>query len=116
MLGLAAGYGLLTLEDKHHGDMRRFMNNAFAYKYLEQQFEAYNRHIGGLLELLKSQVGTDGKVIEMTRHVNASLLDIISSTAFGWETDHLHNPEETLGHSFEVLVNLQNGRNMAGLL
>ena len=84
--------------------MRRFMNNAFAFKYIEQQFEAYNRHIGGLLDLLKKEVGPNGKVVEMTHSVNACLLDIICSTAFGYETDHLHNPHEPLGESYETLV------------
>jgi len=122
VLGVLAGYGLLTHEGKDHADLRRFMNNAFAFKHIEQQFEAYNRHIDGLLDVFRTSIAKSGNpeeqgsVIEVTRPVNACLLDIICSTGFGYETDHLHNPEETLGKSYEIGANMQNGVNMAALM
>lgn len=37
VLGIAAGYGLLTLEGPDHQALRRFMNQAFAFKYLNDR-------------------------------------------------------------------------------
>lgn len=37
VLGIVAGYGLLTLEGVDHQQQRRFMNQAFAYKYLHER-------------------------------------------------------------------------------
>lgn len=37
VLGIAAGYGLLTMEGSEHQALRRFMNPAFAFKYLHER-------------------------------------------------------------------------------
>lgn len=37
VLGITAGYGLLTLEGVDHQAQRRFMNQAFAFKYLHER-------------------------------------------------------------------------------
>ncbi|PWN46321.1 cytochrome P450 [Ceraceosorus guamensis] len=124
LLGIVAGYGLLTLEDREHVDMRRFMNGAFAFKWVEAQFEAYYKHINGLVDILKEKIDEaeksrgegEGVVMEVTQSINNCLLDIICDTAFGYQTDHLHNPEEPLGKSFETLVNMQGGANMAVII
>jgi len=67
---------------------RRFMNPAFAFKYLEMQFPLYLGPVNGLIEIYKDKLKEagdpeDGAVIELTHGVNACLLDIICSTAFG---------------------------------
>ena len=64
------------------------MNPAFAFKYLEMQFPLYLGPVNGLIEIYKDKLKEagdpeDGAVIELTHGVNACLLDIICSTAFG---------------------------------
>lgn len=40
-------------------------------------------------------------------------LDIICLTAFGYETDSLHNPQNELAEAYHDLINLQSGANLA---
>ena len=40
-------------------------------------------------------------------------LDIICLTAFGYDTDCLHNPENELAAAYHALINLQSGANLA---
>ena len=42
--------------------------------------------------------------------VSKATLDIICETAFGYNTDSLHNPENELAVAYERLLGLQNGK------
>lgn len=115
VLGIAAGYGLLTLEGPDHTALRRFMNQAFAFKYLHEQFDSYYKPINSLIDILdkKTKEGKDGETeLEITKLMDSTLMDIICLTAFGFDCDSLHNPDQPLASSYHKLVNIQSGENI----
>ena len=119
LLGIVAGYGLLTLEDSPHQQMRRFMNNAFAIKYLQAQFDQYYPSIDAFVEIVNERIqqSANGEaVMDLAEPINACLLDIICETAFGYHANSIRNPNEPLAHSYHTLVNLQGGGNLMVIL
>ncbi|KZV75242.1 cytochrome P450 [Peniophora sp. CONT] len=115
MLGLVAGYGLLTVTGNEHRQMRRAMNPAFSLPALMSQTEMYFDHIDVLTSIMRSQLADskEGKVLHMYEWMSKVTLDIICATAFGYESNSLHNPHNPLAHAYETLLSLQSGPNMA---
>lgn len=119
MLGVPAGYGLLTLEGAPHLALRKFMNRAFAFKYLHQQFDQYYKPINSLVQIIESKTQDEegvtkkaGREVEITKLIDSTLLDIICLTAFGYDCDSLHDPGQPLARAYHELVNLQDNKNM----
>ncbi|CBQ69575.1 related to Cytochrome P450 [Sporisorium reilianum SRZ2] len=118
LLGLIAGYGLLVVEGDTHRKMRKTMNPAFSLTNLQEQFPVYYNKIYHLVKILKKQVDEspdDHAIIDCDKWVSKALLDIICVTAFGYEADSLHNPDNELASGYETVLSLQNGRNQARL-
>lgn len=71
MKGQVTGNGLLVLEGPEHKNLRRFLNPAFAVKYLQMQSEQfYYPAINNLVDEFKKQITEqekpeEGKVIDM---------------------------------------------------
>ncbi|KAJ7057867.1 cytochrome P450 [Mycena amicta] len=108
ILGLVAGYGLLTLTGDEHKQLRKSMNPAFSIQNLTAQMDMYYDPIEAPLP--------DGKqVLPMYEWMGKVTLDIICDTAFGYKTDCLHNPHNELAVAFEKLLDLQSGPNIAKL-
>ncbi|EKM75454.1 hypothetical protein AGABI1DRAFT_132240 [Agaricus bisporus var. burnettii JB137-S8] len=118
ILGLVAGYGLLTVTGDEHRQMRRAMNPAFSIPNLMSQTYMYWESIDGLVELLKTEVGStpEGKVVQIYDWMSKVTLDIICETAFGYKADTLHNPHNELSVAYEKLIALQSGPNIARLI
>ncbi|KAJ6570721.1 cytochrome P450 [Mycena sp. CBHHK59/15] len=117
ILGLVAGYGLLTVTGDDHKQLRRAMNPAFSITNLTAQTDMYYAPIEGLIEIMDAQIGAaDGKVIPMYDWMGKVTLDIICDTAFGYTTDSLHNPHNPLAVAYEQLLALQSGPNLAKLV
>ncbi|KAE9410054.1 cytochrome P450 [Gymnopus androsaceus JB14] len=120
ILGMVAGYGLLTVTGNRHKQMRKAMNPAFSIPNLTAQTDMYYEAIDGLLDILnsriteveKTQVG-QGRIEIMYEWMSKVTLDIITITAFGYEADSLHNPDNELAEAYEELISLQTGRNLA---
>nr|GAT53818.1 predicted protein [Mycena chlorophos] len=118
VLGLVAGYGLLTLTGDEHKQLRKSMNPAFSIQNLTLQTEMYYEPIETLIHVLKERLkaAPDGKqVFPMYEWMGKVTLDIICETAFGYKTDCLHDPHNELAVAFEKLLDLQSGPNIAKL-
>ncbi|KAF9076923.1 cytochrome P450, partial [Rhodocollybia butyracea] len=120
VLGLVAGWGLLTVTGNRHKQMRKAMNPAFSIPNLNAQTDMYYDAIDGLLEIMRSRIneaektqGGEGRVEIMYEWMSKVTLDIISLTAFGYKSDSLHNPHNELAEAYEELISLQTGRNLA---
>ncbi|KAK0501516.1 cytochrome P450 [Armillaria luteobubalina] len=114
ILGLVAGYGLLTVTGDEHRKMHKVMNPAFSIPNLMAQTDMYYEPIEGLIDVLSSQLpGPEGAVIPVYEWMSKATLDIICKTAFGYHTDSLHNPHNELAEAYEMLLSLQSGPNMA---
>ncbi|KAG7444977.1 cytochrome P450 [Guyanagaster necrorhizus] len=134
ILGLVAGYGLLTVTGNEHRQMRKVMNPAFSIPNLMAQTDMYYEPIEGkvvpsrvlssqryvftsLIQVLSSQLpGPEGAVLPVYEWMSKATLDIICETAFGYHTDSLHNPHNELAEAYEKLLSLQSGPNMARLV
>ncbi|KAF5367336.1 hypothetical protein D9615_010281 [Tricholomella constricta] len=109
ILGLTAGYGLLTVTGNEHKQMRKFMNPAFSIPSLMAQTDMYYNSIESLIEILQTQIDTEekpeaGKEFLMYEWTSKVTLDIICATAFGYKTDSLHNPHNELADAYERLL------------
>ncbi|KAJ7456302.1 cytochrome P450 [Mycena galericulata] len=121
ILGLVAGYGLLTITGDAHKQLRKAMNPAFSIPNLMAQTDMYYEPIEGLIEIMKAQIKAEpapeaGKVFPVYEWMGKVTLDIICETAFGYRTDCLHNPTNELAVAFEQLLELQSGHNLARLI
>ncbi|SNX86849.1 related to Cytochrome P450 [Melanopsichium pennsylvanicum] len=118
LLGLIAGYGLLTVEGDTHRKMRKTMNPAFSLTNLIEQFPVYYAKIYPMVEIMKKQVqesSSASAVIDCDVWVNRALLDIICLTAFGYDADSVHNPENELAKGYHLVTSMQNGKNQGRL-
>ncbi|EGO03799.1 hypothetical protein SERLA73DRAFT_69628 [Serpula lacrymans var. lacrymans S7.3] len=118
ILGLVAGYGLLTVTGNEHKQMRKAMNPAFSIPNLMAQTDMYYDSIESLIDILRSEVNAErdpakGKEILMYDWMSKVTLDIICETAFGYKPDSLHNPHNELAEAYENLIDLQSGPNIA---
>ncbi|KAH8110546.1 cytochrome P450 [Phellopilus nigrolimitatus] len=117
VLGITAGYGLLTVTGDEHRMMRRAMNPAFSIQVLPLvKTDMFYNPIYGLVEILKTQlkdVSEPSKIFDMYDWMSKVTLDIICQTAFGYETDSLHNPKNELADAYHDLLNLQSGKVLA---
>ncbi|PPQ67620.1 hypothetical protein CVT26_006830 [Gymnopilus dilepis] len=118
VLGVVTGNGLLTVTGNEHKQMRKAMNPAFSIPNLMAQSDMYYGPIGGLIDILRTEVDSekdrnDGKVLLMYEWLSKVTLDIICETAFGYQTDSLHNPDNELAEAYHKLTSLQTGPNMA---
>ncbi|KAJ3986707.1 cytochrome P450 [Lentinula detonsa] len=119
VLGLVAGYGLLTVSGDRHKQMRKAMNPAFSIPNMTAQTDMYYKAIDGLLDILDSRVGkaqVGGSVEIMYEWMSKVTLDIICLTGLGYEADSLRNPHNELANAYEDLISLQTGRNLARLI
>lgn len=119
ILGLVAGYGLLTVTGNEHKQMRKTMNQAFSLPNLMAQTDMYYDPINGLVEIMAKEIDAEpenGKQFIMFDWLGKVTLDIIALTAFGYKTDCLHDPHNELAQAYEQLAGLQSGYNMAKLV
>ncbi|KXN89724.1 Cytochrome P450 3A12 [Leucoagaricus sp. SymC.cos] len=119
-LGMFTGYGLLTVEKNEHRQMRRMMNPAFSLPNLISQIEKYHEAIDKLLKVLNRQIASvqppeDGIILPVYEWMSKVTLDIICTTAFGYDTNSLHDPHNELAFAYEKLIALQSGPNSAML-
>lgn len=120
LLGLIAGYGLLTVEGETHKRMRKTMNPAFSLTNLIEQFPVYYAKVYPLVEIMKKKVDEakdkeDFAVIDCDAYVNKALLDIICLTAFGYDADSVNNPDNELASAYHSVTSMQNGTNQQRL-
>lgn len=118
LLGLIAGYGLLTVEGDTHKKMRKTMNPAFSLTNLIEQFPVYYDKIYPLIDKMKKDVensSEDHAVIDCDAYVNKALLDIICLTAFGYDANCVNDPTNELASAYHMVTSMQNGRNQARL-
>ncbi|KAI0319932.1 cytochrome P450, partial [Amylostereum chailletii] len=115
MLGLVAGYGLLTVTGNEHKQMRKAMNPAFSLANLMNQTDMYFDSIHLLVDILNKELEgcSEGRALEMYTWMSKVTLDIICDTAFGYSSEALTNPRNELTHAYEELINLQSGVNLA---
>ncbi|SOV04024.1 related to Cytochrome P450 [Ustilago sp. UG-2017a] len=116
LLGLIAGYGLLTVEGETHKKMRKTMNPAFSLTNLIEQFPVYYDKLYPLIERMKSQVhqaSQDYAIIDCDAAVNKALLDIICLTAFGYDANCVNDPDNELASAYHLVTSIQNGQNQA---
>ncbi|KAF8528746.1 cytochrome P450 [Gautieria morchelliformis] len=118
ILGISAGYGLLTVTGTKHKQMRRAMNPAFSLPNLMAQTDMYYPPLEGLVKVLYDRIGSQpspeaGVEVEMYDWMSKVTLDIICDTAFGYHTDSVHNPHNELALAYHELINLQSGSNIA---
>ncbi|KAI5117975.1 hypothetical protein M0805_004908 [Coniferiporia weirii] len=130
VLGIAAGYGLLTVTGDEHRTMRRSMNPAFSISSLTAQTEMFYEPVYSLVEILKGKIKIKsasglsvdaddkeadrrGEIFYMYEWMSKATLDIICLAAFGYKTDSLHNPNNELAEAYHDLLNLQSGQNLA---
>ncbi|CAK5271810.1 unnamed protein product [Mycena citricolor] len=121
VLGLVAGYGLLTITGDEHKSLRKAMNPAFSIANLMAPPNYEDSWSGSLVTLLSQEIeqepaAADGKVFMVYEWMGKVTLDIICDTAFGYEPDCLHNPHNELAVAFEGLLSLQSGVNLAKLI
>ncbi|PPQ78897.1 hypothetical protein CVT25_002385 [Psilocybe cyanescens] len=122
VLGSVTGYGLLTVTGNEHKQMRKAMNPAFSIPNLMAQSDLYYGPIEGLVEILNNELASDnkesapGKQLFMYEWLSKVTLDIICETAFGYQSDSLHNPHNELAEAYENLTSLQTGPNLARLI
>ncbi|TDL17333.1 cytochrome P450 [Rickenella mellea] len=117
VLGVTAGWGLLTTTGDEHRQMRKAMNPAFSIANLTAQTDMYYEPIYGLLDILRQEIqsSTDpstGKVFHIYEWLSKATLDIICLTAFGYKTDSLHNPDNELADAYHKLIELQSMPNL----
>ncbi|KZT23874.1 cytochrome P450 [Neolentinus lepideus HHB14362 ss-1] len=118
ILGMAAGWGLLTVTGDEHKLMRKVMNPAFSIPNLMAQTDMYYGPIETLVGTLKSQMTDQGSNPGGTEFhiydwVSKVALDIICETAFGYKCNSLLDPNNELAIAYEQLLNLQSGENQA---
>ncbi|KAF5344892.1 hypothetical protein D9758_011593 [Tetrapyrgos nigripes] len=121
ILGIVAGYGLLTVTGNEHRQMRKAMNPAFSIPALMAQVDMYHDAVDSLVDILNDKISTEeektgagqGKVELMYEWMSKVTLDIICLSAFGYETDSLHNPHNELAEAYEELIKLQTGGNLS---
>ncbi|XP_006457133.1 hypothetical protein AGABI2DRAFT_123000 [Agaricus bisporus var. bisporus H97] len=118
ILGLVAGYGLLTVTRNEHKQMRRMMNPAFSLPNLVSQMDEYHRSIDSLLKIFDTQISTSktpesGLIIPTYEWMSKVTLDIICSTAFSYHPNSLHDPHNELATAYEKLIDKQDGPNLA---
>uniref|UniRef100_A0A8H8CGE5 Cytochrome P450 n=1 Tax=Psilocybe cubensis TaxID=181762 RepID=A0A8H8CGE5_PSICU len=121
VLALVTGHGLLTVTGNDHKQMRRAMNPAFSIPNLMAQREIYWGPIEGLIDILNNELSNGGdqsvgKQVLMYEWLSKVTLDIICETAFGYQTDSLHNPHNELAEAYEILTSLQTGPNISRLI
>lgn len=121
ILGMVAGWGLLTVTGDEHKAMRKVLNPAFSIPSLTAQTEMYYGPIEILIRTLKSQIQDkgpehEGTVFHMYDWMSKVTLDIICETAFGYKCNSLLDPHNELAVAYEELINLQSGENLARLL
>ncbi|KAI0056515.1 cytochrome P450 [Artomyces pyxidatus] len=120
ILGLSAGYGLLTVTGNEHRQMRKAMNPAFALPNLMAQTDSYFDSIETLVKILRSQIARNttlshGMILPVYEWMSKVTLDIICDTAFGYHSNSLLNPNNELTEAYEDLISLQSGVNLAVL-
>ncbi|KAF7316493.1 hypothetical protein MIND_00168400 [Mycena indigotica] len=117
ILGLVAGYGLLTVTGDEHKQLRKAMNPAFSLSNLMAQTEMYYDHIESLVEILKEQLrnASGEHIVPIYPWAGKLTLDIICDTAFGYKTRSLHDTDNELATAYHQLVSLQSLRNIAQL-
>ncbi|KDQ54866.1 hypothetical protein JAAARDRAFT_181568 [Jaapia argillacea MUCL 33604] len=118
ILGVVAGYGLLTVTGNEHKQMRKVMNPAFSIPNLMAQTDMYYDSIESLVDILSSatnaqQDPSQGKEFLMYEWMSKVTLDIICETAFGYKTNSLRDPHNELAEAYEHLIGLQSGPNIA---
>ncbi|KAF9269046.1 cytochrome P450, partial [Marasmius fiardii PR-910] len=120
ILGSVAGYGLLTVTGNKHKQMRKAMNPAFSIASLSAQTDMYYDVIDSLIDILNDTISDAekrtakaGSVEEMYIWMSKVTLDIICTSAFGYNADSLHNPHNELAEAYEELLALQTGRNLS---
>ncbi|TFK57629.1 cytochrome P450 [Heliocybe sulcata] len=121
ILGMAAGYGLLTVTGDEHKMMRKVLTPAFSIPNLMAQTEMYYGPIETLINTLKSQMTDKGSDPEGTEfHIydwmSKVALDIICETAFGYKCNSLLDHNNELAVAYEDLLNLQSGKNQAMII
>ncbi|KAG6837833.1 hypothetical protein H0H93_016201 [Arthromyces matolae] len=117
-LGLTAGWGLLTVTGNEHKQMRKAMNPAFSMASLMAQMDMYHEPIESLIRSLNLQIDSaeqlnEGVILSMYDWMSKVTLDIICKTAFGYDTNSLHDPHNELAEAYERLISLQSGTNLA---
>ncbi|KAH7099367.1 cytochrome P450 [Auriculariales sp. MPI-PUGE-AT-0066] len=104
VLGLVAGYGLLTVTGEEHRLMRKALTPAFSIQHLQAQTELYYEAIDGLVEVIKDELSSapspGSAVLQMYDYTSRATLDIISLVAFGYRADSLHNPDNELAKAY----------------
>ncbi|KAI0259303.1 cytochrome P450 [Gloeopeniophorella convolvens] len=118
ILGLVAGYGLLTVTGDEHRQMRRAMNPAFSIPSLMAQTDMYFDSTETLVDLIKEQLDrlpdpSKGTVMKMYPWMSKVTLDIICDAAFGYHSNSLRDPHNELATAYEDLIDLQSGLNLA---
>ncbi|KAI0818507.1 cytochrome P450 [Irpex lacteus] len=123
ILGMTAGYGLLTHTGDEHRAMRRTLNPAFSIASLSAQTDMYYEPIYSLVATLKSRckaaaekAGSRGMVVPVYDWLSKVTLDIICLTAFGYVTDAIHTPHNELAEAYHDLLGLQSGENSARII
>lgn len=121
IVGLTAGFGLLTASGDLHKQMRKAMNPAFSVASLKAQTDMYYEPIYDLVKILKADIEgqskpNEGKVFPMYDWLSKVTLDIICRAAFGYNTDSLHNPDNELADAYHKMLSLQSGKNLAVLI
>ncbi|KAG5645437.1 hypothetical protein DXG03_006261 [Asterophora parasitica] len=120
ILGLIAGYGLLTVTGNEHKQMRKFINPAFSIPGLVAlpETDMYYDPIESLIKIMQTHIDSEkspdvGKEFLMYEWMSKVTLDIICETAFGYRTDSLHDPHNDLAEAYEKLISMQTGPNLA---
>ncbi|KAI0029997.1 cytochrome P450 [Vararia minispora EC-137] len=115
MLGIVAGYGLLTVTGNEHRQMRRAINPAFSLSNIMAQTDIYFDSIDVYVSFLgRSQVKeSKERVVPMYEWMSKVTLDIICDTAFGYRSNSLRNPNGALVRAYETLIALQSGPTLA---
>ncbi|TFK57630.1 cytochrome P450 [Heliocybe sulcata] len=121
VLGLVAGYGLLTVTGDEHRMMRKVLNPAFSIQNLMSQTELYYEPIEILINRLKTLIKEDtactgAKQFPMYNWMSKVTLDIICQTAFGYDCNSLSNPDNELAVAYENLLKLQSNETNAKLV
>ncbi|KZT23875.1 cytochrome P450 [Neolentinus lepideus HHB14362 ss-1] len=121
ILGLVAGYGLLTVTGDEHRMMRKVLNPAFSIPNLMSQTEMYYEPIEILIKKLKTEIVENAEQINqkeflMYNWMSKVTLDIICRTAFGYDCNSLTNPDNELAVAYENLLELQSNETNAKLV
>ncbi|KAI0271653.1 cytochrome P450 [Gloeopeniophorella convolvens] len=118
ILGMSAGYGLLTATGDAHKQMRKVISPAFSLAHLMAQADMYYDPIFTLINLMKNQMQMQGdpsrgKVMNMYEWMSKVTLDIICESAFGYHSNSLLNPNNELTEAYEDLLGLQSPDNFS---